>query len=76
MEVIIGAHPGDLISKPPSSSLEMRLLVKDVLDQRPLPPSTNVQGKLESVMKIALMCLDGNPHSRPTMYAISQLLAS
>ncbi|MBA0784473.1 hypothetical protein Gotri_025576 [Gossypium trilobum] len=76
MEVIMGAHPGDLISTLPSSSLEMRLLVKDVLDQRPLPPSTDVQDKLESVMEIACMCLAENPHSRPTMYAISQLLAS
>ncbi|MBA0878799.1 hypothetical protein Goshw_030254, partial [Gossypium schwendimanii] len=70
MEIIMGAHPGDLISTLPSSSLEKQLLVKDVLDQRPLPPSPDVQDQLMSVMKIAFMCLAHNPHSRPTMYAV------
>ncbi|MBA0775439.1 hypothetical protein Gotri_010586 [Gossypium trilobum] len=76
LEVIVGAHPGDLISTLPSSSLEMRLLVKDVLDQKPLPPSAYIQDKLVSLMKIAFICLADNPHSRPTMCAVSQLLAS
>ncbi|KAK9023532.1 hypothetical protein V6N11_003750 [Hibiscus sabdariffa] len=75
MEVIMGSHPGDLISTRPSSSHEMRLLVNNVLDQRPLPPSPDVQVQLISVMKIAFMCVADNPHSRPTMYAVSQLLA-
>ncbi|KAE8666808.1 putative LRR receptor-like serine/threonine-protein kinase [Hibiscus syriacus] len=74
MEVIMGSHPGDLISTLPSSSLEMRLLVEDVLDQRPLPPLPDVQGQLISLMKIAFMCLADKPNSRPTMYAVSQLL--
>ncbi|TYH72359.1 hypothetical protein ES332_D05G250200v1, partial [Gossypium tomentosum] len=60
MEIIMGAHPGDLISTVPSSSLE-----------KPLPPSPDVQDQLMSVMKIAFMCLAHNPHSRPTMYAVS-----
>ncbi|MFQ6639762.1 hypothetical protein Gotur_014989, partial [Gossypium turneri] len=76
MEILMGAHPGDLISTLPSSSLEKQLLVKDVLDQRPLPPSPDVQDQLMSVMKIAFMCLAHNPHSRPTMYAVSMLLAN
>ncbi|MBA0745984.1 hypothetical protein Gogos_008540 [Gossypium gossypioides] len=76
MEIIMGAHPGDLISTLPSSSLEKQLLVKDVLDQRPLPPSPDVHDQLMSVMKIAFMCLAQNPHSRPTMYAVSVLLAN
>ncbi|MBA0623813.1 hypothetical protein Godav_009249, partial [Gossypium davidsonii] len=76
MEIIMGAHPDDLISTLPSLSLEMQLLVKDVLDQRPLPPSPDVQDQLMSVMKITFMCLAHNPHSRPTMYAVSMLLAN
>ncbi|XP_022740873.1 probable leucine-rich repeat receptor-like protein kinase At1g35710 isoform X2 [Durio zibethinus] len=76
LEVIFGAHPGDLISVLPSSSLEMRLLVNDVLDQRLLPPATEVQDKVIAVMKIAFMCLAVNPHSRPTMYTVSQLLSN
>lgn len=76
LEVIMGAHPGELIATLPSSSLELRLLVNDVLDQKPLPPSAYIQDKLVSLIKIAFMCLAGNPHSRPTMCAVSQLLAS
>ncbi|MBA0623811.1 hypothetical protein Godav_009249 [Gossypium davidsonii] len=68
MEIIMGAHPDDLISTLPSLSLEMQLLVKDVLDQRPLPPSPDVQDQLMSVMKITFMCLAHNPHSRPTIW--------
>ncbi|MBA0745985.1 hypothetical protein Gogos_008540 [Gossypium gossypioides] len=57
LEVIVGAHPGDLIATLPSSSLEMRLLVKDVLDQKPLPPSAYIQDKLRtSTFNRAIIC--------------------
>ena len=79
LEVIMGANPGDVISMLPSSSLQMQLLVNDVLDQRLLPPLPEVQDKLISVMKMAFMCLAVDPRSRPSMYdvrcfsAVSQL---
>ncbi|XWS15013.1 hypothetical protein CRYUN_Cryun35bG0058200 [Craigia yunnanensis] len=51
-------------------------LVNDVLDQWLLTPAPEVQDKVISVMKIAFMCLAVNPDSRPTMYAVSQLLSN
>ncbi|KAE8656285.1 Leucine-rich repeat receptor-like protein kinase family protein [Hibiscus syriacus] len=75
IKVIMGSYPGDLISTLPSSSLEIWLLLNDVLDRRTLPPPPDVQDQLISVMKIAFMCLADNPHFRPTMYSVSQLLA-
>ncbi|XVE55492.1 hypothetical protein DITRI_Ditri03aG0162900 [Diplodiscus trichospermus] len=76
LEVVMGTHPGDLISALLSSSLEMRLRMKDVMDQRLLPPAPEVQNKVVSVVEIAFMCLVANPQSKPTMYVVSLLLSN
>ncbi|KAJ7949537.1 putative Receptor protein kinase [Quillaja saponaria] len=75
LEVLMGKHPGDLISKIQTLAVESIDDVKDVLDPR-LPH--HVYGKtvheLVLVMKLAVSCLQANPQSRPTMRSISQLL--
>ena len=80
MEVMIGRHPGDLIStllSPDSSSsssmppIAQHTLLKDVLDQRISLPRTGAAEGVVHMMKIAIACLHPNPQSRPTMEKIS-----
>ncbi|XP_061944046.1 MDIS1-interacting receptor like kinase 2-like isoform X1 [Populus nigra] len=85
MEVMMGRHPGDLIStissqassasssKPPISQ---QTLLKDVLDQRISLPKKGAAEGVVHIMKIALACLHPNPQSRPTMGRISSELAT
>ncbi|XP_042483747.1 LOW QUALITY PROTEIN: MDIS1-interacting receptor like kinase 2-like [Macadamia integrifolia] len=80
-EVIMGKHPGELISTFPSlsssglSSIEENILLKDMVDQRISPPINQVAEKLASIMKLAFSCLCENPNSRPTMQQVSQELS-
>ena len=85
MEVMMGRHPGDLIStissqassssssKPPISQ---QTLLKDVLDQRISLPKKGAAEGVVHIMKIALACLHPNPQSRPTMGRISSELVT
>ncbi|KAJ6745072.1 hypothetical protein OIU79_031257 [Salix purpurea] len=70
MEVMIGRHPGDLIStllSPDSSSsssmppIAQHTLLKDVLDQRISLPRTGAAEGVVHMMKIAIACLHPNP---------------
>lgn len=77
LEVIMGKHPGDLISyflSLSSTSTAQSIKLKDVLDQRLSPPSNQVAEKLILVANLAFACLRTSPQSRPTMHQISQEL--
>ncbi|XP_042944965.1 probable leucine-rich repeat receptor-like protein kinase At1g35710 [Carya illinoinensis] len=78
LEVIMGKHPGDLISSVKSSppSIEMGIQLKDVLDQRLSLPTPQVEAELIRVAEIATECLNDLPESRPTMHMISKILAA
>ncbi|XP_015880313.3 probable leucine-rich repeat receptor-like protein kinase At1g35710 [Ziziphus jujuba] len=81
LEVIMGKHPGDLVSTlfslssltTPSTSHDIPL--KDVLDQRLIPPRKQDAEDLVSIAKLAFSCLQINPQSRPTMKQVSQELS-
>ncbi|KAJ7959019.1 Receptor protein kinase-like protein [Quillaja saponaria] len=82
LEIILGQHPGDLISclfSVPSSSSEAltarNLLLKDVLDQRLSPPTIPIAEEVISITKLAFACLKENPRSRPTMEQVSKELS-
>ncbi|XP_057987276.1 MDIS1-interacting receptor like kinase 2-like isoform X2 [Hevea brasiliensis] len=75
LEVINGKCPNEIIFSM-SSPLVQKPLLKDILDQRLPPPSSEVQDELMTIMKIATACLYSNPQSRPTMHMISQILSS
>ena len=80
MEVIMGRHPGELISSllssasfSSSTSLPVTTdhwLLNDVMDKRPSPPMDEV-GELEVVVavKIALACLCGQLCNRLTEHS-------
>lgn len=76
LEVILGKHPGELISTvlSSSSSIENNRLLKDVLDQRLPPPTCEVATEVVFIVKLALGCLHVSPQFRPTMQYVSQKL--
>ncbi|KAI5566630.1 hypothetical protein BDE02_13G033500 [Populus trichocarpa] len=82
MEVIMGMHPGDLISSVSASAfsssscsqINQHALLKDVIDQRiPLPENRVAEGVVY-IIKIAFACLLANPQSRPTMRQVASKL--
>ena len=82
LEVIMGNHPGDLISFLSSSSSSSAttstahdIQLKDILDQRLKSPRNQVAFKVVLIAKLALACLATNPKSRPTMQEVSKKLS-
>ncbi|KAM7465260.1 hypothetical protein LguiB_012822 [Lonicera macranthoides] len=72
LEILIGKHPGDLLSSLTSPSTR-NLTVNDVLDQRlSLPVDRLVEWDIIMVMRLAFSCISSNPKSRPTMQSVSQ----
>ena len=74
LEVIMGRHPGDLISSLSSSSASASssssssvravadsLLLKDVIDQRLPPPIDQMSEKVVFAVKLAFACQHVNP---------------
>lgn len=75
LEVIMGKHPGDLITSFPTLSADY-LLVNNVGDSRiPLPPSSEVETLVKSILIISKACLNSNPQERPTMRQVSKILS-
>ncbi|KAK1290790.1 putative LRR receptor-like serine/threonine-protein kinase [Acorus calamus] len=72
LEIIMGKHPGELIASLLAD--ENAPLLSEVIDQRLSPPSNEVAKEVILVVILALACLRGDPHSRPTMQFVSQKL--
>ena len=82
LEIIMGKHPGDLISflssfssSSATSSTGHNILLKDILDLRLEPPENEVLLKVVSIVKLAFACLATNPKSRPAMQEVSRELS-
>nr|GLL19839.1 probable leucine-rich repeat receptor-like protein kinase At1g35710 [Ipomoea trifida] len=77
LEVIMGRHPGELVSSISSSSLSenQNFFLKEVLDRRLSSPGKHEAEELVLIAKIAFACLNFNPGSRPTMFQVSALLS-
>uniref|UniRef100_A0A2N9FQJ0 non-specific serine/threonine protein kinase n=1 Tax=Fagus sylvatica TaxID=28930 RepID=A0A2N9FQJ0_FAGSY len=77
LEIIMGKHPGDLISSLTSSAFTtLNMPLKDVLDQRLSLPMNEAAREVLSIAKIAIACLHNVPQSRPTMQQVSQKLST
>ncbi|KAM1010688.1 hypothetical protein ACFX2C_046139 [Malus domestica] len=77
LEVIMGKHPGDLLSYFLSLSLTSTpepIKLNDILDKRLPPPGNHVVEKVITVANLAFACLRTNPQSRPTMQQITREL--
>ncbi|XP_072963378.1 uncharacterized protein [Typha angustifolia] len=75
LEVLMGAHPGDLITSLSSITVELALL-EDILDPRVTLPTIEVASEILTVVKITIQCLEANPLCRPTMQNVSQQLSA
>ncbi|CAL5394662.1 unnamed protein product [Camellia sinensis] len=82
LELIMGKHLGDLISSlsslssfSSSTSTVHGILLKDVLDQRLLPPKNQVAEQVVMVVKLSFACLQTNPLSRPSMRQVAMKLS-
>lgn len=75
IEVLMGKHPGEVISSL-LSPLERKLIqLEDVLDNRisdSMPDE--VADKLYMLWNVSISCICSNPESRPSMRTVSQLL--
>ena len=82
LEVIMGNHPGDLISSLPlpssssSQAVHHQILFRNVVDQRLSPPRNQIANQVVSIANTAFACLQANPQSRPTMKQVSDKLAA
>ena len=78
LEVMMGKHPGDLLSSLPaiSSSSGEDLLLQDILDQRLEPPTGDLAEQVVLVVRIALACTRANPDSRPSMRSVAQEMSA
>ncbi|KAF3457538.1 hypothetical protein FNV43_RR02196 [Rhamnella rubrinervis] len=82
LEVIMGSHPGELISSLPilssssSATIHHRIPFRKVVDQRLSPPRNQTANQVVSIAHIAFACLKANPQSRPTMKQVSDKLAA
>ncbi|KAL5998764.1 hypothetical protein ACLOJK_009711 [Asimina triloba] len=77
LEVMMGRHPGDLITRLSSSGGSQGIRVVNALDPRlPLPVTAQGMQDLTRVAVLALACLRADPQARPTMALVSGELSS
>ncbi|XP_058077322.1 MDIS1-interacting receptor like kinase 2-like [Magnolia sinica] len=74
LEVMMGRHPGELISSLSSPNREDTLL-KDMLDHRLSDLMTEVAQEVIFAVSMALACIRTDPDSRPTMHHVAQELS-
>ena len=70
LEIIMGKHPGDLISSfmsPSTAPMANNLLLIDILDQRLPHPTNPIVEEVILIARLAFSCLRTSPRSRPTM---------
>ena len=75
LEVLLGIHPGYLLSSL-SSTTSQKILLKDVLDNRLSLPTSQIAATIVEAVVIALRCLDTDPQNRPTMQNVAQRLSA
>ena len=75
LEIIMGRHPGDLLTSLSSPSSQ-NFMLNEILDQRLPPLNQLVAQDIFIVVTIALACLRTTPKSRPTMKCVSQVFLS
>ncbi|GKU97107.1 hypothetical protein SLEP1_g10287 [Rubroshorea leprosula] len=73
LEVLMGRHPGELLTLSSSPSFSQNVMLNAMLDTRLSPPSgKNVTQSIVVATRLAFACLHANPKFRPTMRFVSQ----
>ncbi|XP_043717383.1 MDIS1-interacting receptor like kinase 2-like [Telopea speciosissima] len=74
LEIIMGRHPGELMSSL-TSPVGQKMLLRDMLDPRlTFPSDQKVAKDVVSVVRIAIACLCSHPQSHPAMHQVSKEL--
>ncbi|XP_031478360.1 MDIS1-interacting receptor like kinase 2-like [Nymphaea colorata] len=78
LEILMGRHPGELLSSLVIlTRQELDVKLRDMLDQRIAAPGDQQEAEMvAAVAKLAVMCIDMKPESRPTMRSVSLHLSS
>ncbi|KAL5721481.1 hypothetical protein ACHQM5_005123 [Ranunculus cassubicifolius] len=77
LELMMGKHPGDLITNLSSSKSEDgNFLLKDLLDERLVPPTAQLAEEIVFVVTLAIACARAKPESRPPMRFVAQELSA
>ncbi|CAL9045512.1 unnamed protein product [Musa banksii] len=76
LEVLMGKHPGELISSLPSLPEGKELFLKETLDQRLPAPAGQLAEAVVFIVKVALACISSNPSSRPSMRFVAQEISA
>ncbi|XP_039165844.1 MDIS1-interacting receptor like kinase 2-like [Eucalyptus grandis] len=72
MEIIMGEHPGEIISMM-SPLFREDIMLHQVFDPRlPIPRENSIARSIILVVFLALACLNSNPKLRPTMKQVSE----
>ncbi|KAF7815672.1 MDIS1-interacting receptor like kinase 2-like [Senna tora] len=74
LEIVMGEHPGELISSLAETSTNYNMLLKDLLDPRLSQPTNPIVEEVVLIAEIAFSCMRENPQSRPTMEQVSMKL--
>ncbi|GLU11112.1 hypothetical protein SLE2022_278790 [Rubroshorea leprosula] len=73
LEVLMGRHPGELLTLSSSLSSLQTVMLSDILDTRLSPPKgKNVTQNIVVAAMLAFACLRAKPRFRPTMKFVSQ----
>ena len=77
LELLMGRHPGDLLSPSSASTVQNEMMLNEILDTRLPPPRTRsgIQDVIH-IASVAFACLEANPKSRPTMKFVSEEFVS
>lgn len=79
LEVMMGRHPGELISSLSAKEAlpdDSDMFLKDLLDQRLSPPQGQIAEEVVFVVIIGLACTRATPESRPTMRSVAKELSA
>ncbi|KAL8106246.1 hypothetical protein AgCh_029871 [Apium graveolens] len=72
LEIMMGSHPGDLLSSFTTPQSTQNRMLSDVLDTRLPRPTRQQELDIILVLRQALACLSSNPNFRPSMISVSQ----
>ncbi|KAF5475689.1 hypothetical protein F2P56_007467, partial [Juglans regia] len=72
LEVLMGRHPGELLSSLSSSSSSQNMMLNEILDQCLPPLNRQIGQDILLVATIAFACLHTQSKSRPIMKCVSQ----
>lgn len=71
LEIMMGRHPGDLLSTFTTLKSTQNRMINGILDKRLLHPTTQQETEIILVLTQAFACLQSKPEFRPSMSSLS-----